>query len=55
MTACGKKQHAFILTINLYSSIVFMEQKKRKNSTSYSSFFLSHTSVPAVYGIMSHL
>ncbi len=32
-----------------------MEQKKRKNNTSYSSFFLSYTSVPAIYGIVSHL
>ena len=54
MTACSKKQHAFILTIRPYSSIVFMEQKKRKNSPSYSSFFLSYTSMPAIYGIMSH-
>ena len=47
-------RHVSLLTIPCHSDIVFMEQKKRKNSTSYSSFFLSHTSVPAVYGIVSH-
>ena len=47
-------QRVFLLTIPRHSAIVFMEQKKRKNSTSYSSFFLSHTSVPAIYGIVSY-
>ena len=28
--------------------------KKEKEQHPYSSFFLSYTSVPAVYGIMSH-
>lgn len=42
-----------LLTIPCHSDIVFMEQKKRKNSPFHSSFFLSHTSVPAIYGIMS--
>ena len=48
------KRHVFLLTILCCFDIVFMKQKKRKNSTSYSSFFLSYTSVPAIYGIVSH-
>ena len=31
-----------------------MERKKEKEQHPYSSFFLSYTSVPAVYGIISH-
>ncbi|KAI4450637.1 hypothetical protein C823_005174 [Eubacterium plexicaudatum ASF492] len=50
---CYRRRHVFLLTIPCHSDIVFMEQKKRKNSPFHSSFFLSHTSVPALYGIMS--
>ena len=47
-------RRVFLLTIPWHSDIVFMERKKRKNNPFHSSFFLSHTSVPAIYGIVSH-
>ena len=51
---CCRKQHVFLLTIPCCSDIVFMERIKEKEQHPYSSFFLSYTSVPAIYGIMSH-
>lgn len=43
MAACGRKQHAFILTILLHYDIVFMEQKKEKEHHLSTVCSFSHT------------
>lgn len=43
MTTCGRKQHAFILTIPLHSDIVFYGTKKRERTSPPTVRSFSHT------------